>query len=262
MAKTFVQNMLRPFGIQLSRVMTPERQEALEEAQKLSRLRWVKPLGIKTVLDIGANTGQFAGFVHKLLPEAQIFAFEPLQDCFNALEAKFKGNRHFQGFNLALGDQVGEVEVFRNEFSPSSSLLPMNDVHKENFPYTEKARVEKIKISKLDDLAPNLAIQEPLLVKLDVQGFEDRVLRGGHKTIQRATVIITELSAENLYQDQPLFEEIYRMLIEMGFRYHGNFDQLLSPIDGRVLQMDGVFLNTKMMPLNSQVSTSEKSLLS
>jgi FkbM family methyltransferase len=238
--KTITQALLRPFGVRFTWAYTLERAQEMEEQEKLRRLAWIKSLEISTVLDVGANTGQFACFIRKLLPDAHIISFEPLSDCFAELQKTFAGAHKFQAFNLALGDQTGEMEVFRNEYTPSSSLLPMNDLHKENFPFAQKEHAEKIKIAKLDDLA--LAIKGNFLVKLDVQGFEDKVICGGKKTIEQATVIIVEMSTSCLYENQPLFGEIYEMLTGMGFQYYGNFDQLLSPINGRVLQMDGIFL--------------------
>jgi hypothetical protein len=84
-------------------------------------------------------------------------------------------------------------------------------------------------------------LRDPLLLKLDVQGFEDKVIAGGENVVARAKIIIIEVSFQPLYEGGLLFDDIYRILKERGFAYHGNFDQLLSPKDGRALQADAIF---------------------
>ncbi len=196
---------------------------------------------LETILDIGANTGQFAKSMHELFPEATLYSFEPLKDCYEELLVQFKNVPQFQAFNVALGDETGVVEMHRSEYSPSSSLLSMNDLHKTSFPYTKKEILQKVDLVCLDDIASRLELRKPMLVKLDVQGYEDKVISGGKSVIGQADIVITELSVEQLYDGQPLFDEIYKTMTSMGFQYRGNYDQLCSPDDGRVLQVDGIF---------------------
>lgn len=54
-------------------------------------------------------------------------------------------------------------------------------------------------------------------------------------------IILIETSFSELYVGQPLFAEIYQYLSENGFRYTGNVGQMLSPLDGTILQEDSVF---------------------
>lgn len=203
---------------------------------------WLWSLGIGTVLDIGANSGQFAATIHAMLPKAQLYSFEPLPDCFAQLQTNMKGVSNFTAFNIALGDQVGTLQFERNAFSPSSSFLRMTKVHKTTFPFTRNSHTVDVKIDCLDNIAATLDICGELMVKIDVQGYEDRVIRGGQKTIERARLIIAETSFETLYDGQPLFDDIYRTLVDRGFVYAGMLDQLNSPRDGRALQADGIFI--------------------
>jgi hypothetical protein len=57
-----------------------------------------------------------------------------------------------------------------------------------------------------------------------------------------ADVIFVELSYRSLYKEQSLFDDIYKELVNLGFAYHGNFEELLSPVNGAVLQSDGIFI--------------------
>ena len=219
---------------------TAEQLKQIAEAERRKTL-WLKNMKLETILDIGANTGQFAKSMHELFPEARLYSFEPLKDCYEELLVQFKNVPQFQAFNVALGDETGIVEMHRSEYSPSSSLLSMNDLHKTSFPYTKKEILQKVDLVCLDDIASPLELRKPMLVKLDVQGYEDKVISGGKSVIGQADIVITELSVEQLYDGQPLFDEIYKIMTSMGFQYRGNYDQLCSPDDGRVLQVDGIF---------------------
>ena len=240
MIKKLIHHSLSLFKLELHRMPTAEQLKQIAEAERRKTL-WLRNMNIETILDIGANTGQFAKSMHELFPEATLYSFEPLKDCYDELLVQFKNVPQFQAFNVALGDETGIVEMHRSEYSPSSSLLSMNDLHKTSFPYTKKEIIQKVDLVCLDDIASRLELRKPMLVKLDVQGYEDKVISGGKSVIGQADIVITELSVEQLYDGQPLFDEIYKAMTSMGFQYRGNYDQLCSPDDGRVLQVDGIF---------------------
>src|SRR5215467_7715802 len=144
---------------------------------------WLLNSGIRTVVDVGANTGQFARTIHEVLPEAHIYSFEPLSDCFVELQRVMGGIKTFQAFNTALDDRDGDAEFYRSSWSPSSSLLPMQELHKQNFPFTAGESKETVRVRRLDDCAEEVKIEEEILVKLDVQGAEDKVIEGGKELI-------------------------------------------------------------------------------
>lgn len=239
--KNLIQNSFRLFGLQLQKYSNPIQQQLLIEKELKQRLQWLIDMDLKTVLDIGANTGQFASSIHKLMPTAMIYSFEPLPDCYESLVANFKDTPNFKAYNIALGKDQGKVTINRNEYTPSSSLLPMADLHKETYPHTQKASDQKVEIARLDDIVLQLKIQEPFLIKLDVQGYEDRVIEGGKKTFNRAKALIIEMSIEELYHGQRLFDDIYLQLRELGFRYRGNYEQSLRNSDGQILHVDSFF---------------------
>jgi FkbM family methyltransferase len=252
MLKTATKKLLHAAGFELRRVNhDPGKAEQYKFApSEEDKFNWLKSLNIRTVLDIGANTGQFAADIHQILPEAMLYSFEPLKDCYRQLVENMKHVPNFRAFDFALGDDASEIEMHRSEFSPSSSILPMGDLHKQAFPFTSGEVLERIIIKRLDDVARDLELVDNILIKIDVQGFEDRVIAGGHETLQRATVLIVETSFHRLYEGQPLFDTIYDMLRQMGFGYYGNFIQLLNPVDGSVLQADAIF-----MKANEQAAT-------
>jgi hypothetical protein len=66
---------------------------------------WLFDANIYTIFDVGANTGQFARAIHEILPEAYIYAIEPLSDCFTALQRTMRHVKYFRAFNTALGEK-------------------------------------------------------------------------------------------------------------------------------------------------------------
>lgn len=206
--------------------------------------KWLKGKNIHTILDIGANTGQFALQFHQLLPDATLYSFEPLEDCYNELLKKMRCHPKFHAFNFALGDKNGEAPMYRNDYTPSSSLLSMKELHRSAFPFTKHTTIQTIPIRRLDDLVDKLDIVENILIKIDVQGTEDKVILGGEELISRASILILETSFQPLYQDQPLFDDIYGMLKQKGFSYIGSEHTIRNPNDGCILQCDSIFHKT------------------
>jgi FkbM family methyltransferase len=208
------------------------------EAKKFS---WLSNHQFKSIIDIGANEGQFAQKILHVFPTAEIHCFEPLPDVYERLKSNLSGQSKVYYYNYALGTSNAEMNIHRNEYSPSSSLLEMLDLHKSNFDFAIKSEATRIQTRTLDSFFSE-PILNPVLLKIDVQGYEMQVLQGGELVLQQANVIIIETSFYELYKNQPLFEDIYSYLIRKGFRYVGNIEQLESPKDHQVLQADAVFI--------------------
>jgi len=204
---------------------------------------WLTGLNIKTILDIGAHTGKWAYTVHKLFKGARIYSFEPILESFEALKQRMSDIANHQAFNVALGDHSGEIEFHVCKFATSSSILPMTQLHKTAFPYSDGSTSIKVQITRLDDIVEKLEIEHNILIKIDVQGYEDKVIDGGEQTIKRAKVVIMEMSFQRLYENQPLFSDIYDKMIYLGFDYMGNLAQTINPFDGSILQEDAIFIS-------------------
>jgi FkbM family methyltransferase len=213
--------------------------------QYTEKYKWITNKNLQTVLDIGANTGQFAEKIRWILPDAKIYSFEPIPFVFDILKKNFENDKNFEAINCGLGEEDGITDFYLNEFSDSSSFLKMKDLHKNNFPQTANESKISVQIKKLDDVLSYDKIKSPYLVKIDVQGFEDKVINGGKNIIRNAEYIITEVSFVELYENQPLFDKIYNLLKEMGFQYVGNFEQLTSYVTNEILQADAIFKKIK-----------------
>jgi FkbM family methyltransferase len=198
-----------------------------------------------TILDIGANRGMFSKCAYYIFPDASIYAFEPLKDCYEEL-CDLKGTViKLECYNIALGDKPSEVFIHRSIYDYSSSLLEMDDLHKQAFPYTAGERLEKVQIQTLDAVLAGKRIERPLLMKIDVQGYEKFVFEGASETLKQTDYIVCEMSFRSLYKGQALFDEVYRLLIDAGFQFRGHIGEVQHPESTEVLQIDGLFIREK-----------------
>ncbi|MEA5579599.1 FkbM family methyltransferase [Anabaena sp. UHCC 0451] len=209
------------------------------------RLLGLAKIPIKSVIDIGANEGQFARRITKIFPQAHIYAFEPLTIPFQQLSEW--ANHHpkkITAFNLALGDSIQQIEIYSHlYFNPSSSILRTTQLCETVYPMVKEQEKILIEQSTLDDTISKFSfpLQEPILIKLDVQGYENRVIKGGIEIFKKSAACIVEISLDQLYEGQAQFREIFRLLDHLGYTYAGNLDQVLGK-DGHVRYFNAVFI--------------------
>lgn len=203
---------------------------------------------IRSIVDCGANEGQFARAMSEVFPKAKIYCFEPLKSPFEKLLAWSKTqDGRVTCFNLALGDVEGEVDMHCHDgHTPSSSLLVATAHCHELYPQTSTESTSKVQLRRLDHALADYLDNMPreIMLKLDVQGFEDRVLRGAMNLLAESSVCVLEVSLDPLYEEQANFFELHRLLKGAGYRYAGNLDQVCAE-DGRVVYLDAVFLKDR-----------------
>ena len=218
----------------------------LHEMPRLTPQRiWFQRAGIQTVLDVGSFIGSFAYAIRHILPSASIYSFEPLEENYTELVKNLSPFGLFQAFNTAVGDHQGELEFYRSDFSPSSSAMKMAELHRETYPQSAYNTMLKVPVTTLDDMLGEIQLVPPVFLKIDVQGYEDAVLKGAKKTLALVDFIEIEVSFRPLYEGQLLFDGIYKILKDAGFLFSGNLDSMLSPLDGSILQSDALFIRAK-----------------
>jgi FkbM family methyltransferase len=200
-------------------------------------------LGIDLVFDIGANEGQYARSLRDNGYTGRIVSFEPLAAAHAKLAAASRGDPKWQAAPpIALGDAPGQATLHVAGNSASSSLLNMLSAHTRAAPGSAYVASEGVRVARLDDVAERyLRDARSLLVKIDTQGYEDRVIAGGTATLRRAAAIQVELSMLPLYEGQSLFEDMLERIAALGFELFSILPVFVDPESGRTLQVDGVF---------------------
>ena len=238
--------MLYPHHHMLLERMVFSNRELVHELPRLTPLRgWLKSLGLKTIIDVGAYIGAFAFAMRMILPDVQIYSFDPIEENISQINRNLGQWGNIQSFQTALGDRKGKVQFNLNDFRASSSVLEMDANHKIAFPETSHSRKVEVPLARLDDFLPVMEIKTPVFLKVDVQGFELNVLKGGLEILKKTDYLLTEVTYQTLYKDQPLFGEIYKFLTAKEFEFAGNIDSLNSPKDGAILQSDALFIRKK-----------------
>lgn len=195
----------------------------------------------KTVIDVGANFGQFATDALRAYPSATVYAFEPIPECYEALVAMSREYPQLHPFLLALSDHDGESEFFLSRFRDSSSLQEMLPAHVEAWPHTAIEAKIRIDVARLDSVADRLHLRPPVLAKFDVQGHELAAIRGGRETLAQCHRVVCECNFAPLYEGQPSFSEIYDELRALNFLFDGFVGPLRHPQTLELLSADAVF---------------------
>jgi FkbM family methyltransferase len=175
-------------------------------------------LQLNTIVDIGANRGQFALCVRRLYPQAKIFSFEPMRKPARAWNSNFGTDNLARLFNKAISTESGPATMSVSRWDVSSSLLPFAQAQHDNFLLTEEASKENVETTTLDECIGDDSIQEPALLKLDVQGFELRALQGCGALLEKFTHVYVEASFIELYVGQALATEVINFLFGRGFQ--------------------------------------------
>lgn len=193
-----------------------------------------------TIIDIGANRGQFALFARDHFPSADVICFEPLENARTVLGQVFAHDTKVKVLPYALGSRRGEADLHVTRSDDSSSLLPVTARQREAFPQSEEVARETVTVARLDEVLSGDQIRRPCLVKIDVQGGELDVLQGSTEILPAVDALLVECSFVELYSGQALIDEVIEYLRGHGFRLAGTGSPTFAA-DRRPLQVDAVF---------------------
>ena len=199
--------------------------------------------GIDLVFDIGANEGQYAGYLRGAGYGGRIVSFEPLTAAHAALALNAAGDEAWAvAPRQALGAEAGEATINISNEADMSSLLPMTETTRRISPSSRTVGTEPVSVSTLDSVFGDYAGPDDRpFVKIDTQGFERAILDGAQDSMATIAGLQLELSLVPLYEGEEDWLSITELVGRFGFALHLVIPGYFSRHAGRMLQFDGVF---------------------
>ena len=196
-------------------------------------------LPLSTIVDVGANKGQFS-LAMRSQSNASIYAFEPLSKAAEICRKNFANDNNFVLFEAAIGDSLGSQMIHVSASDDSSSLLSIGTAQTDNFPGTYEVGQEMVTVGPLSHFITHEKLDKRCLLKLDVQGFELQALKGCSDYFDKFHYVYCECSFVELYEGQALISEVVSYLKQHFFDLTGVYN-LQTAKDGSCLQADFLF---------------------
>lgn len=205
--------------------------------EHLQMLREVRP---DTLLDVGANKGQFSLAARSAVSALRIIAFEPLSSEAAIFRRNLEGARDVQLKPFALAAERGLTRFHVADRTDSSSLLRLGSKATDAYGIKEAKTIE-IEQHRLDEVVTLKDLVGTTLLKLDVQGAEALVLAGASALLGRIDFIYAELSFVPLYEGQALAGDVVALLAQHGFALRGVYNNSYTAAFGAT-QADFLFV--------------------
>ncbi len=218
---------------------TPSASEEMRTAMLLQHMN------VDFVIDIGANTGQFAESLYDFGYTGQVVSFEPVGAVHQHLQKRSESYPNWTvAERCAIGDQDGETEINVSNDTVFSSVLEIEDSYVSHNPKSKIVAKEKINLYKIDTILPKYlpAKNSGILLKIDTQGFEKEVLDGAPATLAKAKGLKIEIPLYPIYRNTHFeFYDIIDFVKKQGFQPYSFHVEGVDLTTGRVNTIDGLF---------------------
>lgn len=182
-------------------------------------IRWLSAIPAGSVLvDVGANVGMYSIFA-AVAQGARVFAFEPESQNFALLNSNIAANSMSDkviAYPMALGDRMQVDKLYLSDFSAGGSCHSFG----EEVGFDLKPRAARftqgcISVT-LDQLVDSGVVPQPEFIKLDVDGFEHKVIDGGQKTLSNPKLVSVIVELNTHLQEH---RDVVEKLRSLGFDY-------------------------------------------
>ena len=189
------------------------------------------------LIDIGIGHQGTEG-LYKFFPNSTKYFIDPLIETKKAVSSHLNDSRN-KFFECALSSSTGQLDiVVRDPISQSG----LNKKSKES----NSSYIRSVKVETLDILFPKGTFNSTYGIKIDVEGHELDVIKGGLDLIKESSFIIVETSIyKNRFKDSPSFKDIFLYVTKLGFE----IASLRVSEDG-IDHCDIAFINKKISPGN------------
>lgn len=226
--KVPVQRLLARSGLAL----VPHRTSASEHLA-----RSVRRHGVRAVVDVGANAGQFGTRLRSLGVDLPLISFEPMAAAHEQLVRSARSDPSWHVVHAAASSERGRAVLNVAGNSTSSSLYEVTEVHTGAAAESRTVRTEVVQTVRLDEVVPSFA-DGPYFVKIDVQGGELLVLDGAPETLSNTALLQLEVSLRPLYAGAPTYLDVLTRVARDGFTPISVEVAFADPRSGDALQLD------------------------
>jgi FkbM family methyltransferase len=190
----------------------------------------------KSILDIGANVGQFYNEIKQIFPDAYYYLVEGNHKC----EIPLKDLKVDYSISL-LSDEVKTVNFYTRTYEERCTG---NSIYREKTPFYDDSEItiKTIQTTTLDLL---LKDQEFDLIKIDVQGSEIDIIKGGINMIKKSKGILMEVSLVEYNENSPTKEYVYEFMKTLNFYPAEHISDINHPITHHLIQQDILFIKNE-----------------
>ena len=187
-----------------------------------------------SILDIGANVGQFYNEIKPIFPDSYYYLIEGNDSCEVVLESL-----NVDYSICLLSDIEKEVDFYIRKNEPRCTG---NSIYRENTSFYDDDQIviEKKQTKTLSNLLNNQTFD---LIKIDVQGSEIDIINGGLDIFKNAKGILMEISLIEYNQNAPTKEFVYNYMDKLGFTPIEHIGDINHPLTYDLIQQDILFLN-------------------
>jgi FkbM family methyltransferase len=195
---------------------------------------------VEWIVDVGAAGGETCILFSKAFPSAKIIGFEPIRETFNRLTGNVANYPNIQIHHHALGNKKGaEFINVMSRITASSIFESAQNSSLNGNHFFDQVEQERIEIDLLDNVLTQRG--EIGLIKMDVQGYELEVLKGGAQTLRRTHFVLLEMQNHEIYNGAPKYYILDAFLREAGFEL---FEMIPSIRENRqIKEFDALYIN-------------------
>jgi FkbM family methyltransferase len=207
----------------------------------------LKLYDIDTVLDVGANEGQFAHELRSLGFQGQIHSFEPVPSVFELLKRNSATDGRWAAHSYALGAAPGRQTINISEATVFSSFLPLDDQTEKKWKVAGITDRQVVEISTVDSFLKTLdGKASRVFLKMDTQGYDLQVFEGAKSSLERIAAVLTEISFSAVYQGSPSYSDSIDPIQKAGYSVSGIYQVARTP-NLALIEADCVFVNTSLL---------------
>lgn len=233
----------------LYRIATPIYRNLKREHYYRDDFWVINKYNIDCFLDVGANTGISGKQTRGLGYKGLIVSYEPVSSLYKKLKNRTNKDENWNSYQLAIGSKNGQekINVLGGHGGASSILEPNYDHIPEDFIHYKKIGLENVNVITLDHAIENHTHNaHRIFIKVDVQGFEKKVMQGLNKHLDKIVACRLEMAINNNdYKNQDNMWQILEYMRKRGFTLTYLENQDYANDKYEMMYVDGIFLNSK-----------------